>query len=93
MRILHLTQYFPPEPGAVQVRAHAMASNLVKRGHEVTVLTEMPNHPTGIVHPAYRGKLLVREELDGVDVVRVWVQTSPHKTFGTRMAFYNVCGF
>lgn len=88
MRILHLSQYFPPEPGAVQVRAHALASTLVKRGHEVTVLTEMPNHPSGIVHPAYRGKLLLREELDGIDVVRVWVKTAPHKTFSTRMAFY-----
>lgn len=88
MRILHLSQYFPPEGGAVQVRAHAMAANLVKRGHQVTVLTEMPNHPVGIVHPAYRGKWLVREELDGIDVVRVWVKTSPRKTFSTRLAFY-----
>jgi len=88
VQILHLSQYFPPEPGAVQVRAHAMAANLVKQGHQVTVLTEMPNHPTGIIHPTYRGKLLVREELDGIDVVRVWVKTSPNKTFITRMAFY-----
>ncbi len=88
MRILHLSQYFPPEPGAVQVRAHAMAANLVQRGHQVTVLTEMPNHPVGVIHPEYRGKILVREELDGIDVVRVWVKASPRKTLGTRMAFY-----
>lgn len=88
MNILHLSQYFPPEAGAVQVRAHALATNLVKRGHQVTVLTEMPNHPAGIVHPPYRGKLLVREELDGLDVVRVWVKASPRKTFSTRLAFY-----
>lgn len=88
MKILHLTQYFPPEPGAVQVRAHAMAFNLVKAGHEVTVLTEMPNHPTGVIHPAYRGKILTRENLDGIDVVRVWVKTSTEKTFWNRMAFY-----
>ncbi len=88
MHILHLTQYFPPEPGAVQVRAHAMASNLVRQGHQVTVLTEMPNHPAGIVHPPYRGRLLAREQMDGIDVVRVWVATSPNKTFRTRMAFY-----
>jgi glycosyltransferase involved in cell wall biosynthesis len=88
LRILHLTQYFPPEPGAVQVRAHAMASNLVKRGHQVTVLTEMPNHPVGIIPPEYRGKILVRERLDNIDVVRVWVKTSPRKNFRTRLAFY-----
>ncbi|NJN94729.1 MAG: glycosyltransferase family 4 protein [Anaerolineales bacterium] len=72
----------------MQVRAHAMAASLVKQGHRVTVLTEMPNHPAGIVHPAYRGKLLCREKLDGIDVVRVWVKASPRKTFNTRLAFY-----
>ena len=88
MRVLHLSQYFPPEAGAVQVRALTVAQTLVAVGHEVTVLTEVPNHPTGIVQPGYRGKLLVREERDGVDVLHLWVKTSPVKTFRTRMAFY-----
>jgi len=88
MRILHLSQYFPPEAGAVQVRALTVARALVKAGHQVTVLTEVPNHPTGIVQPAYQGKLFVREERDGVDVLHLWVKTSPVKTFRTRMAFY-----
>ncbi len=33
-------------------------------------------------------KFFLREELDGIDVVRVWVKTAPRKTFGTRIAFY-----
>ncbi len=88
MRILHLTQYFPPEAGAVQVRAEAMARYLTEAGHHVTVLTEMPNHPVGIVHPEYRGKLFVRERFRGMDVVRVWVSTSPNKNLRTRATFY-----
>jgi glycosyltransferase involved in cell wall biosynthesis len=88
MRVLHLSQYFPPEAGAVQVRALAMARTLVEQGHHVTVLTEVPNHPSGVVQPAYRGKLWVREMRDGVDIVHLWVKTSPVKTFRSRMAFY-----
>ena len=88
MRILHLSQYFPPEAGAVQVRAAAMARYLTDMGHHVTVVTEMPNHPVGIVFPEYRGKLLIREHFRGIDVVRVWVYTSPSKGFRSRLAFY-----
>ncbi len=88
MRILYLSQYFPPEVGATQSRAIEMASNLVKLGHTVTVITEMPNHPQGITHPDYRGKFFLREWLDGIEVIRIWVYTSPKKTFATRMLFY-----
>jgi glycosyltransferase involved in cell wall biosynthesis len=94
MRILYLSQYFPPEAGATQTRAYEMATGLIRAGHQVTMLTEVPNHPQGIIHPAYRGKLWVREELDGldsasaIDVLHVWVKASPVKTMRTRLAFY-----
>jgi colanic acid biosynthesis glycosyl transferase WcaI len=88
MRILYLSQYFPPEVGATQTRAYEMARYLVSAGHEVTMLTEVPNHPSGVIPPEYRGKLYERADLEGIDVIRVWVKTSPEKTFITRMAFY-----
>ena len=88
MHILYLSQYFPPEVGATQTRAYEMARGLVQAGHRVTVLTEVPNHPSGIVPPEYRGKWLVRDTLDGIEVLRVWVKASPVKNFRTRMAFY-----
>jgi colanic acid biosynthesis glycosyl transferase WcaI len=88
MRILYLSQYFPPEIGATQTRAYEMARNLVRLGHHVTVVTEVPNHPSGIIPPAYRGKLYQRAEMEGIHVVRVWVKTAPQKTFATRMLFY-----
>lgn len=88
MRVLHLSQYFPPEAGAVQVRALTIAQTLVEGGHQVTVLTEVPNHPSGIVQPGYQGKLWVREMRNGVDVLHLWVKTSPVKNFRTRIAFY-----
>lgn len=88
MQILYLSQYFPPEVGATQTRAYEMARGLVEAGHHVTIIGEMPNHPSGIIPPEYRGKLYERVELDGIDVIRVWVKASPVKTFRTRMAFY-----
>ncbi len=88
MRILHLSQYFPPEAGAVQVRALTIARTLAQAGHRVTVLTEVPNHPSGIVQPGYRRKAWVRQTRDGVDVLHLWVKASPVKNFRARMAFY-----
>lgn len=88
MRILYLSQYFPPEVGATQTRAYEMARGLVKAGHHVTIIAEVPNHPTGIISSEYQGKWYERASLDGIDVIRVWVKTSPSKNFCTRMAFY-----
>ena len=88
MRILYLSQYFPPEAGATQSRAFEMARNWVRMGHHLTMITEFPNHPSGIMDKAYRGKFLERSNLEGIDVIRVWVKTSPNKIFINRMLFY-----
>ena len=88
MRILYLSQYFPPEAGATQTRAYEMASNFVRLGHQVTMLAEVPNHPSGIIPPEYKGKYFERADLDGIEVIRVWVKASPTKNFRNRMLFY-----
>lgn len=88
MRILYLSQYFPPEAGATQTRAYEMARNLVRLGHQVTVLTEFPNHPSGIIPTQYRRRLYEIADLEGIQVIRVWVKASPHKNFSNRMLFY-----
>ena len=88
MRILYFSQYFPPEVGATQTRAYEMAAGLVQAGHQVTMVAEFPNHPSGIIPPHYRGRWYERSALDGIDVLQVWVKASPVKTFKTRMAFY-----
>jgi colanic acid biosynthesis glycosyl transferase WcaI len=88
MRILYLSQYFPPEAGATQTRAYEMARNFVRLGHAVTLIAELPNHPSGIIPPRYRGKLYERESLEGIQVIRVWVKASPEKSFRSRILFY-----
>ena len=88
MRILYLSQYFPPEAGATQTRAYEMAHNWIQLGHSVTMLTEFPNHPSGIIPPQYKRKFFERSFLDGIEVIRVWVKASPVKNFRNRILFY-----
>jgi colanic acid biosynthesis glycosyl transferase WcaI len=88
MQILYFSQYFPPEVGATQTRAYEMSRYLASRGHRVTVVTEVPNHPSGIIPAHYRGRLIERRREKGVDVIRLWVWASPEKTFKSRMRFY-----
>jgi colanic acid biosynthesis glycosyl transferase WcaI len=88
MRILYLSQYFPPEAGATQTRAYEMAKAWVNLGHHVTMIAEFPNHPAGIIPPSYNGKFVELSNLDGIEVIRVWVKASPVKNFKNRMLFY-----
>jgi putative colanic acid biosynthesis glycosyltransferase WcaI len=73
MRFLFLTQYFAPEVGAPQVRLAAMARELVRLGHEVEVVTAMPNYPEGVIWRTYRRRLYRRDDWEGVTVHRVWL--------------------
>jgi colanic acid biosynthesis glycosyl transferase WcaI len=70
MRILYLSQYFPPEMGAPAARVHELSREWAALGHDVTVLTGFPNHPTGVIPPDYRGQLIRRERFDDVKVIR-----------------------
>jgi colanic acid biosynthesis glycosyl transferase WcaI len=69
MRILYLTQWFDPEPNVIKGPAFVRA--LEDAGHEVTVVTGFPNFPTGRIYPGYRLRLLQRERIDGVAVIRL----------------------
>ena len=72
MKILFITQHFPPERGAVR-RIFEFARYFVRQGHDVSVLTAIPNYPDGIVPPEYKGKFFDSEVMDGVKVYRSWV--------------------
>jgi glycosyltransferase involved in cell wall biosynthesis len=77
MRILIVTHYFPPETGAPQARLSALAAIWAADGDDVTVLTGMPNHPTGVVPPSYRRAVRRRERAHGYRVVRTWLYATP----------------
>lgn len=85
MKVLFFTQYYPPETGAAPLRAYHFARGLARRGHDVVVVTGMPNHPSGIKHSAYRRRAAAREEHDGIHVHRCFLCASPKKTFVKRI--------
>lgn len=73
MKVVLLTQYFEPEIGAAQLRYAAIVRALADEGHEVVVLTAMPNHPTGRIFDGYRRKLWSTERTTWGVVHRSWV--------------------
>jgi len=88
MRILFLTDNFPPEVNAPASRTHEHCRNWVKAGHQVTVVTCAPNFPGGKVFPGYRNALLSRENIDGIHVVRVWSYITANQGFMRRVLDY-----
>jgi len=92
MKILYVSQYYPPEMGAPAARVSELSRHWVKLGHEVSVLTGFPNHPTGVVYPGYRGKLrhlVCNERKDGVRVVRTWLFPLPNRKSHERILNYS----
>jgi glycosyltransferase involved in cell wall biosynthesis len=91
MKILYISQYFPPEMGAPAARAAELSRHWAAAGHDVTVLTGFPNHPTGVVPPEYRKKfrrLFAREQIHGVNLVRSWLLPFPNRKAYERMLNY-----
>jgi glycosyltransferase involved in cell wall biosynthesis len=78
MRILVLSDNFVPEHNAPALRTFDHCRRWVEQGAEVTVVTGVPNFPTGKVLAPYRNKLWQRETMAGIDVVRVWTLLAPN---------------
>jgi len=91
VKILYVSQYFPPEMGAPAARAFELARHWADAGHDVSVLTGFPNHPTGVVPAEWRGRLrrmTYRERVGGVDVFRTWLWPLPNRKAHERMRNY-----
>jgi glycosyltransferase involved in cell wall biosynthesis len=88
LRVILLSQYFPPEIGATQSRMQSFAEHLADRGHEVTVICELPNHPHGKIPPVYDGIYFEDDRSNPYRVLRVRVLAHREKTQLTRMQFY-----
>lgn len=88
MKVLLVSQYFAPEVGATQNRMMEFTRALVRAGHHVDVLTEVPNHPSGVIAASFRRGWIHVEQQPTHTVTRVWVATAVKKTFWTRLAFY-----
>lgn len=86
MKILLLTQYFPPEPGSGSSKMAELADFLAGRGHKVVVVTAFPNRPEGRIHQGYKMGLWLKEKRNGYTIVRVPLYiTSKRRSFKHRM--------
>lgn len=88
MKILFLTDNFPPEVNAPATRTYEHCKEWVKQGTEVTVITGFPNFPEGKVFEGYSNSLYKKEEIDGIKVIRVWTYISANKGFLKRILDY-----
>ncbi len=84
MKILFLSDNFPPEVNAPASRTFDHCREWVKSGDEVTVITCAPNFPQGKLYDGYRNKLWQEEEIDGIRVIRVWSYIVANKGFVKR---------
>ncbi len=75
-RLLMLTLYFEPDTAVNAVILSALARELARRGHEVTVVTSFPHYHRASLPPDYRGKFWTRGREDGVLVQRAWVHAT-----------------
>lgn len=78
MRILFLSDNFPPEHNAPATRTFEHCKEWVKNGAKVTVITCAPNFPKGKVFIGYKNKIKQTEWIEGIKVIRVWSFISPN---------------
>ena len=85
MRILFLTENYPPETNAAANRVHERAKFWADWGHDVTVITCAPNFPKGRLHDGYANKWYQTGEMDGIKVVRVKTYITANAGVARRM--------
>ena len=88
MRLLFITDNFPPEVNAPATRTYEHCKEWASKGVDVTVITCAPNFPQGRVYSGYKNKLYSKEEVDGIKVVRVWSYITSNEGFLKRTLDY-----
>jgi colanic acid biosynthesis glycosyl transferase WcaI len=88
MRILYISQYYPPEANSPAVRVSELSRHWAESGHQVTVLTAFPNHPSGVIPEQYRSKWFLRENDHGVKVLRSFIYAAPNTRIIRRTLSY-----
>jgi len=88
VRILILTQYYPPETGAPQNRLSSLAMYLASFGNEVEIHTAMPNYPRYEIYADYKGRSYVKESINGITVNRSSIYVSNNSSMVPRLLNY-----
>ena len=77
-KLMIITSYFPPEIGAASNRIYHMAEGL-KNDYAISVVTPLPNYPTGKIFKDYKGKFSFKTEENGIKINRLWIYASVSK--------------
>ena len=85
MHILLIHQAFATEQEAGGTRHYELARYLVHQGHCVTIIASRVSYLTGQVLPSARGRWIVREQIDGINLLRTWAYAGLHRSFFTRV--------
>lgn len=85
MRVLLISLYYYPEPNT---KPHDLSRGLIKRGHEVFVITGFPHYPGRKLYDGYRMRLRQWETIDGVRVLRVPFYINRSKSATHRILYY-----
>lgn len=88
MKLLFLTDNFPPESNAPASRTYEHCKQWVQMGMDVTVITCAPNFPYGKTYEGYKNKLYQKETIDGIKVIRVWSYMTENKGVVKRVFDY-----
>lgn len=88
MKILYISHYYPPEVNAPALRVSELSQHWAKQGHEITVLTGFPNHPSGIIPDEYKGFIRSKENHGNIKVIRTYVYAAANKCFVKRILNY-----
>jgi len=71
LKILLISRYFPPEIGTAANLFYDVARGLVRNGNKVTVATGFPWYNLEVIPKKYKGKLFMRELIEGIEVIRI----------------------
>jgi len=74
--------------GAPSARVYELSRRWVSQNSEVIILTGFPNHPTGVIPEDYRGKSFLREDVDGIKIIRTYIFATANKGFIKRILSY-----
>ncbi len=88
MKILLFSQYFKPEIGALASRSYENSKEWARKGHNVTILSQIPNYPTGEIYKGYTNSFIQKEEREGVKVIRTWALPSSNNKNWKRILNY-----
>ena len=88
MKVLFITDNFSPEVNAPATRTYEHIKEWQKKGLEVSVVTCAPNFPHGKVYDGYKNRLYQKDDVDGIEVIRVWSYITSNSGFVKRVLDY-----